>query len=87
MAKMTTEDIGDLVEALADLPVYDARPDCVERTRARAHAALARHRALHAARARLAGSFRWPWLEPLLAFGLCALYLVAAARQSLSLFH
>jgi hypothetical protein len=73
-----------LESGLAGLRAHDADPDRAERTRALCVAALAaERRRRERRRTRLVG--RRGWLEPALALGMSALYLVAAISQSLAL--
>jgi len=73
----------ELNESLAHLQNLDADPYRVERIHARCLAALEAER-------RKSGPFfaGWrSWLEPAAAFGLSALYLIAAITSSIALFR
>ena len=82
---MTNRDCWKQAEAnLAGLRTYDADPTRVERIRARCLESLAaQRRTARNRRTRLANWRRW--LEPAIAFGLSALYLINAFGGSLRL--
>jgi hypothetical protein len=71
---------------LSGLRTYDAGPDRVERIRARCVAALAAQRRQALSRRQRSDSWRRR-LEPIVAFSLSALYLVAAFISSVALYR
>jgi len=68
------------------LRTYDADPERVEMIRARCVAALRARRQRERVR-RLRSAIWMAWLEPAIAFGLCALYLATAFTSSLALYR
>ena len=84
---MTTwEPKDEVAEDLSALRVHDASPESVERTRARCVAVLAARRKAEDARAGRAAPWR-AWLEPALALGLGALYLVEAVTRAVAVYR
>jgi len=83
---MTTRDGTDstLDAELAGLPVHDARPERVARTRAECLAALGRTRQKKEARRQATRLWRLR-LEALAATGLAALFLAAAVERALEI--
>jgi hypothetical protein len=67
---------------LSNLPQLDAVPSRIERIRSRCRASLEKSRPQ---KVRYAQVRRW--LEPAIAFGVCALYLAVALGNSLTLFR
>jgi hypothetical protein len=84
---MTIWEPGDEVdEGLRALRVHDARPERVERIRARCAAALEARRPRPEARP--ARTLGWrDWLEPAFALGLSALYLAEAVTRALAVYR
>ena len=84
---MTTwEPKDEVAEDLSALRVHDASPERVERTRTRCVAVLAARRKAEVARAGRAASWR-AWLEPALALGLGALFLVEAVTRAIAVYR
>lgn len=73
----------DLEAVLTALRVHDASADRVDRTRARAVAALGVSRRRSRAPAARFFARRAAWLEPVAALGVSAIYLATAAQLSL----
>lgn len=86
--RMTSWGSGEgIEEGLSALRVHDADPERVERIRARCVSVLASQRRRAELETRRAVRGWTAWLEPVLAFGLGALFLAEAVTRALSVYR